>query len=99
MIEWVAEEVRSQALELLDRVGGVEGAGGAGWVGGGRLCMGGGEVLGDQARGGVGGGVGGVDDLERVAEGCQNAADGRLEQRVVGAAEQQGVGVGSGGQG
>ena len=41
---------------------------------------------------GVGGGLGGVDDGERVVEGGEDAADGGFEKRVVGAAQEQGLG-------
>ena len=48
---------------------------------------------------GFGGGLGGVDDGQRVVEGGEGAADGRFEQRVVGAAEKEGAGGGGFGEG
>ena len=48
---------------------------------------------------GVGGGLGRVDDGEGVTEGGEGAVDGGLEEGVVGAAEEQGLGCGGGGEG
>ena len=47
---------------------------------------------------GLGGRFGGVDDRERVADGCEGAVDGGFEKRVVGAAEKEGLCVGGFGQ-
>ena len=52
-----------------------------------------------EGGGGVGGGLGGVDDGEGVVEGGEGAADGGFEEWVVGAAEEEGLGVGGFGQG
>ncbi len=48
---------------------------------------------------GFGCGFGGVDDGERVVEGGEDAVDGWLEEWVVGAAEEEGLGVGGFGEG
>ena len=51
-----------------------------------------GDVAGDEVRRlRSGGGVGGVDDGEGVVEGGEGAVDGWLEERVVGAAEEEGL--------
>ncbi len=89
----MAEEVGAEALEFFYGVGGVEGAGGVGALG--EV----GELGGYEGGGGLGGGVGGVDDVERVAEALQGGCDKRLDERVVGAAQQEGGGVRGGGEG
>jgi hypothetical protein len=78
----LAEKIGAEALEFFDGVCGVEGAGG--------FCCGGeaGEVLGDQGGCGLSGGFGRVDDFEGMVESCESAADGRLEEWVVGASEE-----------
>ena len=91
--EGVAEEVGPEALELFDGVCGVEGAGG---FGGCRSQIG--EVLRYGFGCGVGGGVGGVDDGEGVVERGEGAVDGGFEERVVGAAEEERLGVGGFGE-
>jgi hypothetical protein len=85
----LAEEVGSEALEFFDGIGGVEGAGGFAW-----RAADVGEACGD----GSCGGVGGVDDGERVAERGEDALDGRLDERVVSAAEEESLCVGGGGE-
>ena len=94
----LAEEVGAEALKFLDRVGGIEGAGG----GAGRRGR---EEGGDQGGSGASGGFGGVNDghrdkrIRRVGDGFEDALDGGLDERVVSAAEQQGLGLGSAGEG
>ncbi len=78
----MAEEMGAKLLEFLDGVGGVEGAG---WWWG--SCLGAGFEAGGY---GVGGGLGGVDDSERVAEVGEGLLEERTEKGVVGAAEEQG---------
>ena len=45
-----------------------------------------------------GGRVGGVDDGEGMADGREDATDGWLDQRVVGAAQEESLGVGGFGE-
>ena len=92
-VEWLAEEAGAEAPEFFYGVGGVEGAGGLGALG--EV----GELGGYDGGGGLGSGVGGVDDVERVAEALQGRCDERLDEGVVGAAEQESSGVGGVGQG
>ena len=54
---------------------------------------------GDEGGYGAGGGVGGVDDGEGMADGGEDATDGWLDERVVGAAQEESLGVGGGGEG
>ena len=82
-----AEEVGAEALEFFDGVGGEDlevvrrpGC----WVG----------ELTEEREDGVGGGLGGVDEVERMAEGCGGALEQVGDERIVGAAEQKGLGVG-----
>ena len=89
----LAEEVGAEALEFFYGVRGIEGASGFG--GGGEV----GEVFGDEGGGSLGGGFGGVDDVKGMVEGLEGAADGRLDEWVVGAAEEEGFGVGVGCEG
>jgi hypothetical protein len=89
----LAEEAGAEALELLDRVSGVEDR----WK---RRDVSF-EIRGDAeiSRYGLSSGLGGVNDGERVVEGGQGATDGRLEQGVVGAAEEEGGCTGGLGEG
>lgn len=88
-VEGVAEEAGAEALEFFDRIGGVE-AGGCRFGGGV-----GGEVFGYPG----GGGGGGVDDVHGVVEFGEGPLDKGLEQRVMGAAKEQGLGVRGFGEG
>src|SRR5271156_5804257 len=89
----LAEEGGAEALEFFDGVGGVEGTGGFGvrWE---RR-----ETLGHEGSGGLGSGFGGVDDGEGMVEGGEGAAEGRFEEGIVGATEEEGLGVGGFGEG
>ena len=68
-------------MEFFDGVGGVEGAAGGG----------GGGLWGEDGGRGEGGGVGTVDDMQGVVEGGEGALDERLEEGVMGAAEDEGL--------
>ena len=93
-VEGLAEEVGAEALEFFYGVGGVEVAGGGcGSVDGVWWCW----V--DVGGYGLGGGLGGVDDVHGVVEVAEGGFDERLEEGVVGAAEQEGGGVGGFGEG
>ncbi len=88
-----AEEAGAEALEFFDGVGGEAAdlcrlviVGGAAWFG----------AAVDEARGGFGGGFGGVDDLHAGGDGL---FDERAQKGVVGAAEDERVWLEAGGCG
>ena len=87
----LAEEVGPEVLEFFNRVGGVEGAG---W-----LADGGGDEVGEAGGDGVCGGVGRIDDGERVAEGGEYALDGGLQEWVMSASKEESLSCRGGGEG